>query len=68
MDTDIESCRKMDRYGLYKQVADGLLKQMPGIDASFDVPEKPDLVFTPDHPGNIEKAIAYIASKGIFPI
>jgi adenylyl-sulfate kinase len=68
MDTDIESCRKMDRYGLYKQADEGLLKRMPGIDANFDVPEKPDLVFTPDHPGNIEKAIAYIASKGIFPI
>ena len=68
MDADIDYCLRTDRYGLYKQYNDGKLKQMPGIDVSFDIPVNPDLVFTPDDPGNIEKAIAYLAAKEIFPI
>jgi adenylyl-sulfate kinase len=68
MDADIGYCREIDRYGLYKQVKEGKLKQMPGIDAAFDKPQDPQLVFVPDDPVNIEKAIGYIASEGIFPL
>ncbi|MCX6277874.1 MAG: sulfate adenylyltransferase subunit CysN [Bacteroidetes bacterium] len=68
MDTEIEFCRKLDRYGLYKQVNEGRLKLMPGIDAPFNIPEKPNLSFKTDDPLNIEKAIGYIAASGIFPV
>ncbi len=68
MDTEIEFCRKLDRYGLYKQVNEGRLKLMPGIDAPFDIPDNAKLAFKPDDPTNIEKAIGYIAASGIFPV
>jgi adenylyl-sulfate kinase len=68
MDTDIEFCKNLDRYGLYKQVKEGRLTLMPGIDAPFDIPENPRLSFKPDDPANIEKVISYIAESGIFPV
>ncbi len=68
MDTDIEFCKNLDRYGLYKQMNEGRLTLMPGVDAPFDIPENPRLSFKPDEPANIEKVISYVAESGIFPV
>jgi adenylyl-sulfate kinase len=68
MKSDIETCRRMDRYGLYKQFSEGMIQQMPGIDVPYETPSKPAISFLPDDPGNIETAIRYLRQEGIFPI
>jgi adenylyl-sulfate kinase len=68
MDTDIEACKKTDRYGLYKQMSLGLIKQMPGIDFPYDIPPQPSLTFKPDDPENIEMVIRYLSEAGLFPL
>lgn len=68
MDTDIESCRKMDRYGLYGQMNQGMIRQMPGIDFPYEVPPRPALTFKPDDPANIETVIRYLGETGLFPL
>jgi adenylyl-sulfate kinase len=68
METDIDFCQRLDRYGLYKQMQEGKITQMPGIDVPFDIPGKPHLSFLPDDPANIEKAITYLSDAGIFPV
>lgn len=68
LDADIKYCFKLDRYGLYKKVREGLLTRMPGIDVPFDIPAEPHLVFKPDDPANIEKTISFLASERIFPL
>jgi adenylyl-sulfate kinase len=68
METDIETCKKTDRYGLYKQMSLGLIKQMPGIDFPYDIPPQPSLTFKPDDPENIEKVIRYLSEAWLFPL
>jgi len=47
MDTPLEICEQRDPKGLYKKARAGLLPNFTGIDAPYEVPEKPDLRITP---------------------
>lgn len=38
-----ELCRARDPKGLYAQAAAGIISNLPGIDASYEAPEAPDL-------------------------
>lgn len=42
VDTPIEECEKRDVKGLYKMAREGKIKNFTGVDAPFEVPEKPD--------------------------
>ena len=44
----IETCEKRDTKGLYKKAREGKIKDFTGIDAPFDVPEKPDIEINTD--------------------
>jgi adenylyl-sulfate kinase len=68
LETTIERCMENDRYGLYRQVREGKLVNMPGLDAKYDPPAHPALILNPEDPLKIEKAIDYLAKAGIFPI
>jgi adenylyl-sulfate kinase len=68
MDSDIGYCRNLDRYGLYKKFEEGTLKQMPGIDAPYDIPVAPALIVHPGDPMNPEHVIRYLADSGVFPL
>ena len=68
IDCSIEFARKNDKYGLYKLADEGKLRNMPGVDTLFDIPEKPALTLSPGKDGKIEKVIRYLESKKIFPI
>jgi len=43
VDTPIEECERRDVKGLYKKARAGEIKNFTGVDAPFEVPEKPDL-------------------------
>ena len=68
LETDIDYCIRIDRYGLYKQVSEGKLKNMPGIDADYDRPSDPALTLKPEDPLKLEKVFDYLAKTGIFPL
>jgi bifunctional enzyme CysN/CysC len=69
MDSDIEYCRKNDKYGLYDKADNGEIKNIPGIDMDFDIPEKPDLKFDPRRiDGNIQEIVQYLSKHKIFPV
>ncbi len=43
-----ESRRKRDEHGVYNKADKGELKEFPGISATYDVPESPDIVLETD--------------------
>ncbi len=43
VDTPLEECERRDIKGLYKKARAGEIKNFTGIDAPFEVPEKPDI-------------------------
>jgi adenylyl-sulfate kinase len=47
-DTPIEVCQQRDPKGLYRRAAAGALRQMTGVDAGYEAPFNPELVFKPD--------------------
>ena len=43
--TPVEECERRDPKGLYRRARAGELKGLTGIDAPYEAPENPDLVF-----------------------
>jgi bifunctional enzyme CysN/CysC len=43
MDTPLEVAEQRDPKGLYKKARRGELKNFTGVDAPYEIPEKPDL-------------------------
>ena len=69
MDSDVDYCRKNDKYGLYARADAGELKYLPGIDMDFDVPENADLTLDPrKNDSNIQDIIQYLSNNKIFPL
>jgi adenylylsulfate kinase len=48
VDTPIAVCQARDPKGLYRRAAAGALREMTGVDAGYEAPLHPELVFTPD--------------------
>lgn len=44
VDTSLEVCEARDVKGLYKKARKGSIKNMTGISAPYEVPEKPDII------------------------
>ena len=47
-DTPLAVCQQRDPKGLYRRAAAGALREMTGVDAGYEVPLNPALVFKPD--------------------
>lgn len=47
-DTPLEICQQRDPKGLYRRAATGALREMTGVDAGYEAPLNPELVFKPD--------------------
>ncbi len=46
VNTPIEECERRDTKGLYAKARRGELKNFTGIDSRYEVPERPERVFT----------------------
>lgn len=68
MDAELEFC-KTNKPELYKKLEAGEIKDMPGIDERYDIPEKPALKLSPkDRETNPETILNYLYHRKIFPI
>ena len=68
IDSDLDYCRKNDKYGLYDRADAGEINYIPGIDMDFDVPGHPDLILDPrKNDGNIQEIIQFLSTNRIFP-
>jgi len=68
MDADAKYSRS-NRPQLWEMADQGKIKNMPGLDANYDVPHNPVLILKPDgHEQNDDKIMAYLREKKIFPI
>jgi len=48
MDTPLEVCEERDPKHLYEKARRGEIKNFTGIDSPYEIPERPELVITPD--------------------
>jgi len=45
----LETCERRDPKGMYKKAREGIIKDFTGVDAPYEVPEKPELVLDTDN-------------------
>jgi bifunctional enzyme CysN/CysC len=67
LDTPIETCEKRDPKNLYEKARAGLITEFTGVNAPYEVPEKPDVCLkTADTAADIcaQKLIGHISDKG----
>jgi len=43
VDTPVAECQRRDPKGLYKKAAEGQLRNLTGVDAPYELPERPDI-------------------------
>jgi len=66
MDSDLEYCKKHSRSDLYKKAETGEVINIPGVDISYEIPDKMDLIFDPeDLEENVEKIVELLRDKSI---
>jgi adenylylsulfate kinase len=61
VNTSLEVCEQRDVKGLYKKAREGKIKNMTGISAPYEAPEKPDVVVTHEH--SVVEAVDMIYDK-----
>jgi bifunctional enzyme CysN/CysC len=59
LDTPLEECERRDPKGLYARARSGQLPGFTGIDATYEVPENPDLVLRPSS-GSIAEQVSRV--------
>ena len=59
INTSVEECERRDVKGLYKKAREGKIKNMTGISAPYEAPEKPDIEILTEEM-NIEEAVQKI--------
>lgn len=66
MDADPGFCmtNSPDLYNLFDK---GLIDNLPGKDALYEIPANPALICTPGNEENVERIIEYLRVKGVFP-
>ncbi|MFQ5585317.1 MAG: sulfate adenylyltransferase subunit CysN [Thermodesulfobacteriota bacterium] len=52
----VELCRERDVKGVYTKADSGELRNFPGVSATYDIPESPDLVL-PTHEAGVEECV-----------
>jgi len=61
--TPVEVCEKRDHKSLYKRARKGEIKNLPGVDVTYEVPKNPDLTLdlsNQELEKNAEKVVRYI--------
>jgi len=56
VDTPLEECERRDPKGLYAKARAGEIKDLTGVGAPYEAPERPDLVTSPD----LEEAVRQV--------
>ena len=68
MDADVEYSRN-NRPQLWQKADRGEIENMPGLDAKYDIPKKPDITLLPeDQERNDDRILEFLREKKIFPI
>ncbi|MGE5449353.1 MAG: sulfate adenylyltransferase subunit CysN [Bacteroidales bacterium] len=68
MEADMEFCRN-NKPELYKKYEQGMVKNIPGVDLPFAIPEKTDLTLQPQNRAeNVKTIMEYLADYKVFPI
>lgn len=67
VDADIETCRKRDPKGLYAKFDAGKFTGLTGIDAPYEVPDKPD-IWVNTECESVEKAVEKVLGVVMFHI
>jgi len=70
VDASPEWCEKRDKSGLYAGARSGDLKNLAGVNASYDVPEKPDISLPVENISTdeaVNRILDFLRDKGIFP-
>ena len=66
VDAPIEICEKRDVKGMYKKARAGNLENFTGVNAPYEIPEKPDLIVDTEKENvdqSVEKIYSAIKSK-----
>ena len=71
--TPLDACRRRDPVGLYRDAAQGSVKDVPGVDFEYDMPQDADLTIpfhelgTPDAAIRtaVERVLALLESRGV---
>ena len=69
VDASLEFCRAHDRAGLYPRADVGELKDFPGVTATYEIPEEPDIQVSAENSsvdGCVEQIVDLLKQKGIF--
>ncbi|MFI5045324.1 MAG: adenylyl-sulfate kinase, partial [Acidimicrobiales bacterium] len=67
LDAPVEIARQRDPEGLYEAADRGEIPQFPGVSATYDVPENPDLTLdtaTVDQADNVDRIIDLLTERG----
>lgn len=68
MDADLKYSRN-NKPALYEKAENGVIENMPGVDAVYEVPEFPDLILKPEkQEDNTDTILDYLLRKKIFPL
>lgn len=70
VEASAEWCEKHDSSGLYARARRGELKNLPGVNSSYDVPVRPDIILPVENISGDEAAdrlLDMLRAKGIFP-
>jgi adenylylsulfate kinase len=63
--TSLDECRQRDPRGLYRRALAGEAHDVPGIDATYELPSAPDVVATGgEDAAALERALEFVASEG----
>jgi bifunctional enzyme CysN/CysC len=71
LDAPVEVARQRDPEGLYEAADRGEIPQFPGVSATYDVPENPDLTLdtaTVDQADNVERIIDLLTERGFLTL
>ena len=66
VNTSLQECEKRDVKGLYKKARSGIIKDMTGISAPYEIPEAPDIEIkteTESLKKAVSRVIKYITPK-----
>jgi bifunctional enzyme CysN/CysC len=67
LDAPVDVCRERDHEGLYAAADRGEIPQFPGVSATYDVPEDPDLVLdtvNEEVSTNVDRVIDHLTERG----
>ncbi|HTR74833.1 MAG TPA: adenylyl-sulfate kinase [Solirubrobacterales bacterium] len=60
VDTPLEECERRDPKGLYAKARAGEIKDLTGVGAPYEAPERPDLVTSPDLEEAVRQVLALL--------